>query len=83
MDIYEHKHQPAGPSSFTVDGLLTIHGVTQPEQLAVTIRTAGGHPEYLATVRIDRHAFGMKIVPLNPVIGNTADVTVDAILDEK
>src|SRR6202034_606142 len=36
---------PKGPVSFEMDGDLTIHGVTQPEQLDVTVSGEAAHPE--------------------------------------
>jgi polyisoprenoid-binding protein YceI len=74
------KVTPEGNSAFAMDGLLTIHGVTQPEHLEVTIRAQGANPEYMAEARIDRHAFGMKVVPLDPAIGNPVDATLDIFL---
>jgi polyisoprenoid-binding protein YceI len=66
-----------GPSAFAMDGSLTIHGVAQPEHLDVTVAGTAVAPVYHATGHIDRHAFGMKGARLDPVIGNTADVTLD------
>lgn len=65
------------PGGFTMTGNLTIHGVTQSETLAVASVGTAEHPHYHATCRIDRHAFGMKIVRMDPVIGNPVDVTLD------
>jgi polyisoprenoid-binding protein YceI len=63
-----------------IDGLLTIHGVTAPEHLEVTIRGDSAHPIYHAVGHIDRHVFGMKGARLDPVIGNAADITLDITL---
>jgi polyisoprenoid-binding protein YceI len=65
------------PSGFTMDGLLTMHGVTQPEQLSVVASGDPAHPVYHATAQIDRKAFGMATTRLDPVIGNVVDVTLD------
>jgi polyisoprenoid-binding protein YceI len=70
----------AGPTAFEMDGNLTIHGVTQPEQLSVTASGTAKHPAYHATGRIDRHAFGMAITRLDPTIGGTAEITLDVAL---
>lgn len=43
-----------------MDGMLTIHGVTRPEHLDVTITGTAAEPIYHAAGNIDRHAFGMK-----------------------
>jgi polyisoprenoid-binding protein YceI len=71
---------PTGAASCVIDGSLTIHGVTQPEQLAVTVSGTPERPAYRATARIDRHAFGMRVTRLDPVIGNPVDVTLDVVL---
>ncbi len=62
---------------FTMTGVLTIHGVSQPESLLVTTDGTAEHPHYRATCNIDRHAFGMKTTPLDRAIGNPVDVTLD------
>jgi polyisoprenoid-binding protein YceI len=69
-----------GPNAFEMDGNLTIHGVTQPEQLSVTAAGTPEHPSYHATGQIDRHAFGMSITRLDPTIGGTADITLEIVL---
>lgn len=74
------KISPAGDQSFTMEGLLTIHGVTQSERLDVSIGGTPSHPVYHATAEIDRHAFGMATTRLDPVIGNQVDVTLDIAL---
>jgi polyisoprenoid-binding protein YceI len=69
-----------GENAFEMDGNLTLHGVTQPERLHVTVSGTPEHPEYRANGRIDRHAFGMARTRLDPVIGDGADVTLDVTL---
>ena len=71
---------PAGPSSCTIEGLLTMHGVTQPERLDVTIAGTPEHPQYHAVGKIDRKTFGMSVTRLDPVIGNPVEVTLDVVL---
>ncbi len=71
---------PKRPDSFEMDGDLTIHGVTQPEQLDVTVIGDPVHPEYRAKAQIDRHAFGMLRTRLDPTIGNTVEITLDIVL---
>jgi polyisoprenoid-binding protein YceI len=65
-----------GPAAFEMDGNLTIHGVTQPERLEVTVAGDAAYPVYRATAHIDRRAFGMAVTRLDPVIGGGADVTI-------
>ncbi len=69
-----------GANAFEMDGDLTIHGVTQPERLTVTVGGDAAHPQYHVTGQIDRHAFGMAITRLDPTIGTTVDVTLDVAL---
>lgn len=77
------KIVPKGPSAFEIDGDLTIHGVTQPEELSVTISGDPQHPLYHATGQIDRHAFGMAITRLDPVIGSVVNVTLEIALTRR
>jgi polyisoprenoid-binding protein YceI len=67
-------------NAFRMNGNLTIHGITQPEQLDVTVTGDAAHPTYHAIGRIDRHAFGMTLTRLDPTIGQIADVTLDVVL---
>lgn len=72
---------PAGPSSYTIEGVLTMHGVAQPERLDVTIAGTPERPEYRAVAKIDRKTFGMSVTRLDPVIGNPVDITLDVVLE--
>ena len=74
------KITPSGSDAFGMDGSLTMHGVTRPEHLDVSITGTPAHPVYRATGTIDRHAFGMTTTRLDPVIGNPVDVTLDVTL---
>jgi len=67
-------------TAFGVDGTLTLHGVTVPEHLDVTVQGDAAHPVYRAIGHIDREAFHMPVTRLDPVIGKIADVTLDIIL---
>jgi polyisoprenoid-binding protein YceI len=71
------KIVPKGDTSFEMEGDLTIHGVTQPERLDVTVTGGAANPSYHAAGRIDRHAFGMATTRLDPAIGGAVDVTLD------
>ncbi|MGP6159862.1 MAG: YceI family protein [Vulcanimicrobiaceae bacterium] len=71
---------PHGSAAFGMDGTLTIHGVTQPEHLDVTVQGDAVHPLYHAIGHIDRHAFGMSVPRLDAAIGGVADVTLDIAL---
>ncbi len=75
------KILPSGPAAFGMDGMLTVHGITQPEHLDVTVRGDPSRPLYHATGHIDRRVFGMKGTRLDPVIGNVTDVTLDIVLE--
>jgi polyisoprenoid-binding protein YceI len=74
------KIVPKGDAAFEMDGILTIHGVAQPERLDVTVSGDAANPSYRATARIDRHAFGMSTTRLDPAIGGMVDVTLDITL---
>jgi polyisoprenoid-binding protein YceI len=74
------KIVPEGPDAFEMDGDLTIHGVTRPETLKVTVTGDAAKPLYHATAEIDRHAFGMATTRLDPVIGTSIEVTLDIAL---
>lgn len=71
---------PEGPHAFGVDGLLTMHGVSVPEHLDVTIAGDLAHPRYHAVAHVDRHAFGMAVTRLDPVIGGIVDLSFDIAL---
>ena len=71
---------PEGPTSFAMDGDLTIHGVTRPERLNVTIGGDQARPVYHATATVDRHVFGMATTRLDPTIGSSVDVRLDIVL---
>lgn len=74
------KITPHGVAAFSIDGALTMHGMTQPEHFDVTIQNASGHQVYHAVGQIDRHLFGMKGSRLDPAIGGIAAVTMDVVL---
>jgi len=71
---------PSSPTAFAMEGLLTIRGVSQNERLDVTVAGSPEHPVFHATGTIDRHAFGMPVTRLDPVIGNPVSVTLDIVL---
>lgn len=74
------KVVPKGDASFEMDGDLTLHGVTQPEHLEVTVTGDPADPSYHATAHINRHAFGMATTRLDPAIGGVVNVTLDVTL---
>lgn len=74
------KIVPQTATRFGMDGMLTIHGVAQPEHLDVTVSGTPAAPHYHAVARIDRHAFGMATTRLDPAIGGTVTVTLDISL---
>lgn len=71
---------PRGATAFEMDGTLTVHGVTQPERLDVTVSGDAVHPAYHAVGHIDRRAFGMAVTRLDGAIGESADVALDIVL---
>jgi polyisoprenoid-binding protein YceI len=72
---------PRAPDAFEMDGNLTIHGVTQPERLDVTVGGTAANPLYHATAQIDRRAFGMNVTRLDPTIGAMVEVALDVALE--
>jgi polyisoprenoid-binding protein YceI len=74
------KVVPMSASAFEMEGNLTIHGITRPERLQVTVAGTESSPTYHVTAQIDRHSFGMAVTRLDPVIGAVADVTLDVVL---
>lgn len=71
------KIVPQSATAFSMEGLLTVHGVTQPERLDVTVSGTPAAPHYHAVTHIDRHAFGMAITRLDGAIGTDVTVTLD------
>ena len=74
------KITPVSATAFGIDGTLTMHGVTVPEHLDVTVQGDATHPLYHAIGHIDRQAFHMSVTRLDPVIGKIVDVTLDIVL---
>lgn len=74
------KVTPRGDGTFAMDGMLTVHGVTQPEHLDGTLLRGTAHAGFHAVAHIDRHAFGMTVTRLDPTIGGTVDVVLDLFL---
>lgn len=67
----------ASPAGFEMRGSLTVHGVAQTVTLDVTTVRGLPHPAYRATATIDRHAFGMRVTPLDGTIGNELELALD------
>ncbi len=77
------------PNHFTIQGRLTLHGVTKPTVLearytgAVADASGRQHVGYAATGKIDRRDFNLnwsRIMPAgDPIVGN--DVTLDLELE--
>lgn len=74
------KITPQSANTFAVEGTLTIHGVTAPEHLDVTVRGDAAHRTYHAVGHVDRQAFHMAVTRLDPVIGKIVDITLDITL---
>lgn len=74
------KIEPHGANAFGLDGTLTVHGVSAPEHLDVTVRGDAANPVYHAVGKIDRRDFKMAVTRLDPVIGTTVDITLDIVL---
>lgn len=77
------KVKPAGSKRFKVEGQLTVHGVTRPVTLEVTLNKAGKYPMieapalgFGASATFDRSAFGVGYGV--PMVGDALRVTVTA-----
>lgn len=71
---------PTSDTTFTVNGMLTIHGVTQPVSIKATVVRGLPKPVYHAQAELDRRAFGMRITPIDGMIGNDLELTLDIIV---
>lgn len=69
-------------TSFGLDGDLTIHGVSHPEHLDVTVAGDATHPIYHATAEINRRDFKMAVTRLDAAIGEIVDLTLSIVLAE-
>ncbi len=79
------KIEGTDPSSFKIDGDLTMHGQTHPVVLDAKVIAAGKSPRgrsiiaYGATVTIDRTQWGMTYGPL--IVGNSVNVSLNIEAD--
>ncbi|HEV3092795.1 MAG TPA: YceI family protein [Candidatus Cybelea sp.] len=79
------KVEGTDPSSFKIDGDLTMHGQTHPVVLDAKVIAAGKSPRgrsiiaYGATVTIDRTQWGMTYGPL--IVGNSVDISLNIEAD--
>ena len=74
------KITPHGQDSFGVDGVLTLHGASEPEHFEVKVVPDPARTMYHATGQVDRRGFGMAVTRLDPVIGTTASIVLDVVL---
>jgi polyisoprenoid-binding protein YceI len=72
----------ADGSGFIVEGTLTIHGATQPATLDATT-IPGRNPRVHAVGHVDRHAFGMRVTPMDGTIGGDVEFSMDIELRAK
>jgi len=77
------KVRPLGKNRFVVEGDLTLHGVTRPVTLNVTLNKGGSYPMidapalgFGATARFDRSAFG--VAGGIPMVGDALQLTISA-----
>ena len=79
-----HRMIMSGPTTATVEGLITARGITRPAVLAVTFNDppahATGRDPVLLTARtsINRREFGMTAYAM--VVGKTVTITINARL---
>ena len=77
------KVEPAGEHGFKVEGQLTVHGVTRPVTLDVTLNKSGSYPVIEApalgfggSTTFDRSTFGVGYGV--PMVGDALRVTITA-----
>lgn len=77
------KVRPEGGKRFKVEGQLSVHGVTHPVTLQVTLNKAGKYPMieapalgFGASATFDRSAFGVGYGV--PMVGDALQVTISA-----
>lgn len=82
MHFKSSKVEPTGASTFKLHGDLTLHGVTKPVVLDVSMRTLDSHPMlkvpaagFLATTKINRSDFGITTYP--GAIGEQVTIRID------
>ena len=68
---------PNAGGTFTIAGVLTIHGVGVPVVLTASVVHGGGHPAYHAVTTVDRHAFGMHVTRTDALVGNEVSIGLD------
>jgi polyisoprenoid-binding protein YceI len=73
------KITPRGAGAFGMDGTLTVHGVSAPEHLDVTVRGDPANPTYHAVGKLARRDFKMAVTRLDPVIGTSIELTLDVV----
>lgn len=66
--------------AFAVDGLLTIHGVPQAVVLSATPAGANGRTAYHAVTTVNRRLFGMKVTPIDALLGTDVEIVLDVVL---
>ena len=66
-----------GKYNITVEGNLTIHGVTQKVQTSGTLTIASGKPTVLGVFKIKIKEFGISGLYIGDKIANEAEITVD------
>jgi len=71
---------PGDGTTFTIDGELTVHGVTQPVTLTVTTVRSLPDPVYHAVGHVDRHGFGMQVTPQDGLVGSDVELVLDVTL---
>jgi polyisoprenoid-binding protein YceI len=83
ITLISSKVKPEGGKRFRVEGQLTVHGVTRPVTLDVTLNKAGKYPMieapalgFGATTAFKRSVFGVGYGV--PMVGDTLKVTITA-----
>ncbi|MBV8152573.1 MAG: YceI family protein [Candidatus Eremiobacteraeota bacterium] len=84
MTFKSTKVTPGSGGAFTVDGMLTIRGVTQPISLngnvegSVKDKEGRTHVGYSAVASLDRGTWGVGTSIPTAVVGSTIQITIEA-----
>lgn len=87
MTFTSTKVTPTGPTSATITGDLTLHGVTHPVTLEAKFNAAGPNPMnrkyslgFNATGHLNRSEFGVKAFV--PVVSDRVDIKISAAFEK-
>lgn len=65
------------PGVFAIAGMLSVHGTSVPVTLETTLVRRSPAPIYRAVAHVDRHAFGMAVTRIDPLVGSDVEIDLD------